>query len=400
LSQKKLLGFLFVAALFVAVIAYAYPVDGASTVPPQTKIIVSVQSLDKLPVNAAFVTLVYKQGNQTSPVQNFPDTTGKGTTNITIPLNTSVTASFNVTYDQALVLKNFPFTLPVNTTARVNLTVNVVNFTYNILNPEGGLLSSSSIRLQGLPNTSVSAVSLSNSAPSGSFLTPVGNYSVKAFRGPQFYTGNTSIDLSHKQLNITAPFLKLNYQVVSATGKPVTAQTVTLLSSGSIVNTSTQSQGYFSSLLPGAYQLVAYGSGLVNSTVVSLGSNELVRLELPTGYYVSLMLSGSFGSPLSSYMVQLTGPTTVSNETDSGGVAVLGPLPQGLYVVKVFKGSTMLYTTTLIVDSSFQRDIALPNGAGNGQTVSQVYEVARFVLGAAFIVLAALVFIINARRKS
>jgi len=395
-----MLGLLLVAALFVAALVYVYPVSAASVVPPQTKIIVRVQSLDNLPVDAAFVTLTYKHGNQTSPVQNFPDTTGKGTTNITIPLNASVTANFNVTYDQALVLKNFPVTLPVNTTAYVNLTVNVVNFTYNILSPDGGLLSDSSIRLQGFPNTSVSSVSLSNSAPSGSLLTPVGNYSVKLFRGPQFYVGNTSIDLSHKQLNITAPLLRLSYEVVSVNGKPVTAQTVSLLSSGSIVNTSVQSQSYFTSLLPGTYQLVAYGSGLVNSTTVSLGSSESVRLELPTGYYVSLTLSGSLGSPLPSYTVQLTGPTTVSNVTNGGGVAVLGPLPQGLYVVKIFKGSSMLYTTTLIVDSSFQQDIVVPGGVGNGQTASHVYEIARFVLGAVLIVLAIFVFLINARRKS
>jgi len=365
---------------------------------PQTTVKLKVTSLDGYPVTKAYADIEYMIGNKSIGPINFPATDARGQANITFPLNQSINADLNVTFMSTIVLENYHILLSPNATQSFNLTVNVVNMTYQIMSPRGGLLSSATISINGVQSTNVSGVSVYENNPKGSVLLPTGLYTVSVYRGPLFYRANLTINLKQKTLNITAPLLTLKYIVVGVNHEPAQAQAVDLLYAGSILNSSSTSSGSFRELLPGYYQIVAFGNGLTNSTTVAVGSNVSVEVVLPTGYYVSFKISNEFGSPLVGYNVTLVGSKSFSNITDSEGVATFNGLPQGEYIVEVYGHNQLEFATTSYVDSSGSQQLVVSSVAANGSTLS-TYVVVRLVFGVILIILAALI-LLAAKTKS
>ncbi|MEM0272801.1 MAG: hypothetical protein QW514_09705 [Thermoprotei archaeon] len=364
---------------------------------PQTTVKLKVTSLDGYPVKNAYANIGYIIGNESKSI-NFPATDARGQTNITFPINQSINAHLNVTFLGTIVLKNYGIRLAPNTTLSFNLTVNVVNLTYAIENPKGGLLSSATISFRGVQNTNVSSVSVSTNSPSGSILLPTGLYSISAYRGPLFYNENLTISYSYRTLNITAPLLTLKYLVVGVNNKPAQAQAVDLLYAGSVLNSSMASVGSFQGLLPGYYQMVVFGSGLTNSTTVAVGSNVSVKIMLPIGYDVSFKFSNEFGLPLVGYNVTLVGSNSYSNITNAAGIARFTGLPQGEYIIEVYNHGHLEYITTSYVDASGYNEIIVSNPAANTSALS-AYTVVRLVFGVILIILATLI-LLTTRTKS
>src|SRR5579875_1797143 len=356
---------------------------------PQVTVKLKVTSLDGYPVTKAYADIEYMIGNKSIGPINFPATDARGQANITFPLNQSINADLNVTFMNAIVLENYPVQLTPNTTLSFNLTVNVVNMTYEIVNPRGGLLYSATISVHGVQSTNVSSVSVNENSPKGSVLLPTGLYTVSVYRGPLFYRANLTINLNHKTLK---------YIVVGVNHEPAQAQAVDLLYAGSILNSSSASSGSFTGLLPGYYQMVAFGNGLTNSTTVAVGSNVSIEVVLPTGYSVSLKISNEFGSPLVGYNVTLVGSKSYSNITDSEGVATFNGLPQGEYIVEVYAHNQLEYATASYIDSSGSQQLVVSSAAANGSTLS-TYVVVRLAFGVVLIILAALI-LLTAKTKS
>lgn len=357
---------------------------------PQTTIKIYVHSVDGYPVPKAYADIVYSTGNSTVGPINFPATDGRGQANITFPVNQTLNARLNVTYLNVVVLENYNITLQPNTTQTFNLTVNIVNLTYTIKNPYGGILANSTILFKGLSNTNVS---VSENTPNGSLLLPTGVYTVSAYRGPMFYNANISISPNSKVLNITAPLLTLKYVVIDVNGQPLQAQAVDLLYAGSLVNSAYTSSGAFSGLLPGYYQLVAYGYGLINSTTVGLGSNTTVYLVMPSGYRVAVKLSDEFGAPLVGYNVTLAGLKNYSNITGPSGIALFEGLPQGEYFIKVYHQGQLVFATTSYIAASGTQQLVI-SGYTGGHTPS-AYIAVRLAFGFALLVLASLILLTN-----
>lgn len=384
--HKKIFS-LFIAIILVGVLVNAGITHAAKT--PETTVKIYIHSLDGYAVPKAYADLIYRIGNKTTGPVNFPATDNRGQSNITFPLNQTVNAKLNVTYLNVVVLENQNVTLNPNATQTFNLTVNIVNLTYSIMNPYGGLLNSSTITFKGLAGSNVSSISINEGTPKGSLLLPTGTYTVSAYRGPVFYHENITINYKNRVLNITAPLLTLNYVVMGVNGKQISAQAVNLLYSGSLVDSSNMSPGEFSGLLPGYYQLVVYGDGLTNSTTVGLGSNTTVYVVLPTGYDVSIKITSEFGTPLKGYNVTLAGPNSYSNITGSSGVASFEGVSQGEYFVEVYSHGQLVYATTTLIDSSGTQQLVLPSTP----SVSNTYIIVRLAFGFVLIVLAALILL-------
>lgn len=382
----------------MVVLMYAGVVQVKAATTPQTTVKLKVTSLDGYPVAKAYADIEYMIGNKSIGPINFPATDARGQTNITFPLNQSINADLNVTFMSTIVLENYHMQLTPNTTLGFNLTVNVVNVTYEIMNPRGGLLSSATISINGVQSTNVSSVLVNENNPKGSVLLPTGIYTVSAYRGPLFFHANLTINLNHKTLNITAPLLTLKYVVVGVNHEPAQAQAVDLLYAGSILNSSSTSSGSFTELLPGYYQMVAFGNGLTNSITVAVGFNVSVEVVLPTGYYVSFKISDEFGSPLVGYNVTLVGSKSYSNITDSEGVATFNGLPQGEYIVEVYSHNQLEFATTSYIDSSGSQQLVVSSATANGSTLS-TYVLVRLTFGVVLIILAALI-LLTAKTKS
>jgi hypothetical protein len=384
---------LLVGILAIALIIGSNTHQAYALTTPQITLKIRVTSLDGYAVPKAYADLIYKVGNKTVGPINFPATGTSGQANITFPLNQTLSAKLNVTFLNTVVLENYNVSLEPNRTLTFNLTVNVVNLTYQILSPLGGQLTSSSITFTGKAN--VSAVSVSRNTPNGSVLLPTGTYTVTAYRGPEFYNQNLTINLQHTSLTITAPLLSLNYIVKGVNGQEVQAQEVDLLYSGALVDSSTSSSGVFTGLLPGYYQVVVSGQGLSNTTFVPMGSNTSIIMVLPIGYHVSIRLTDEFGTPLANYNVTLEGSSTYTNTTNSGGITSF-LLPQGEYIIKVYSHGQLVFATTSYIDSSGTQQLVLSvaNASGYG-----VYIIVRIAFGLALIVLAALILLL-ARTKT
>lgn len=377
---------------------YAGVIQIHAATTPQTTVKLKVTSLDGYPVPKAYADIEYMIGNKSIGPINFPATDTRGQANITFPVNQSIKADLNVTYMGTIVLENYPIQLTPNKTLSFNLTVNVVNLTYEIMNPRGGLLSSATLSIKGVQGTNVSSVSVNENNPKGSALLPTGLYTISAYRGPLFYQANTTINLNHKTLNITAPLLTLKYVVVGVNNEPTQAQVVDLLYAGSILNSSYAPTGSFTELLPGYYQLVAYGNGLTNTITVAVGSNVSVEVVLPTGYHVSFKISDEFGTPLTGYNVTLVGSNFYSNTTNSKGIATFSGLPQGEYVVEVYSHNQLEYATTSYIDTSGTQQLVVLSATPNGPTLN-TYITVRLAFGVILIILAALI-LLTAKTKT
>lgn len=389
--MKKLTALFLLAVIVGGLSSFASLVHAVSV--PQTTVKIYVRSLDGYPVPKAYADIVYSTGNTTVGPINFPATDARGQANITFPVNQTLNAKLNVTYLGVVVLENYNLTLQPNTTQTFNLTVKIVNLTYTIKDPYGGTLANSTISFKGLSGSNVSKVSVGENTPNGSVLLPTGIYTVSAYRGPIFYSANISVSPNSRVLNITAPLLTLKYVVVDVNGQPLQAQAVNLLYAGSLVKSAYSSPGEFSGLLPGYYQLVAYGYGLINSTTVGLGSNTTVYLVMPSGYRVTFKLSDEFGAPLVGYNVTLVGLKNYSNLTGPSGVALFEGLPQGEYFVEVYHQGQLVFATTSYIAASETQQLVISGYVG-GHTPN-AYVAVRIVFGFALLVLATLILLTN-----
>ncbi len=376
-------------------------VSASSVALQKTTVIASVKTLDNLTLAGVQVSYSYNTSINHTRIGSFSlPTSINGLTNTTLQLNSTTVVHFNLTYDNAVVLRNFTTDIAANATVRINMTAGVVNWTYSVMNPNGGYLSPVRLTLQGEKGTSVARVNLTGSFGKQSLYVPVGNYNVTVYRDtPSFYSSNITVSLGDRIFNITAPLLTLSYSVISVSGAPVSAQSVALLYAGSIVGSGSGGSGRFTSLLPGTYEIIAYGDGLTNSTYVELGSDKSAAIMLPTGYFIDLRILNAFGSPLGGYTASLQGPVTVTNITGSNGNVNLGPLPGGEYVLKVYSGSKLIYTTLVSVQSSAKESINIPNYVNPSLSSSNVYAALRLALGAIFIVLGLVVVLLTLRRR-
>ncbi|PSN88461.1 hypothetical protein B9Q00_05480 [Candidatus Marsarchaeota G1 archaeon OSP_C] len=367
------------------------------TKPASATLKIVVKSLDNYPVPNAQIIVSYKLANKT--ITHGPYyTLLNGTSTIQLPLNASVTASLNVSFRGVLVAKENKTLIP-NTTQNFVIVSNIVNVTYAVKSPFGGLFTSSEIEFQGEPNTSVSSVKVTLATPNGSVLLPVGVYNVSAFHGPLFFTKLFFFNLSNKNVNIIAPLLTLYYKVLSVNHETINAQNVAILSGNSLLSYQSGSEGSFSSLLPGYYEVIAYANGLTNETTISLGKNETINLILPIGYTVQLLLTDFSGSPLKSYTTILSGPINESATTLPNGIAIFKNLPLGTYTLKIYKNSTLIYVTTITVDSSGEQVINLPIVGQNGETITQLFGNFRYTFGVVLLLFAALILTRTRLRK-
>lgn len=394
------------------VLSAAVPLALASTTAsskPTVKMVITVKSQDGFPVPGALVRFSYTFLNTTpaKPV-NATKSIGPAATNfkgivnesLTLDVNQSIVAEFNVTYDSAMVLTDYRLTVGPTTPAHVHLTVSVVNASYSVRSPTGSLLTDSKISFLGEPKSSTASVNVTRNAASGNILIPVGEYTVEAFRqGALFYTQPYNFSVSSKTVNVTASLLTLRFSVDSLTKSPLYADNVVLLSSNTILNTSAGSTGQFTGLLPGAYELVAYGDGSVNRTGVSLGTSETVVVQLPVGYSLQLTLLGALGSPLSGYTVSLAGPVDVNTTTNSKGEAQLQNLPLGGYTLLVYHEGKLVNATVVYLRASTQLTLNLQNIVKSNVTLSSVYAEIRAAIGVVLLLVAGILVLATFRAK-
>lgn len=161
--------------LFVLTFVFSFAIVSATmiTKPASATLKIVVKSLDNYPVPNAQIIVSYKLANKT--ITHGPYyTLLNGTSTIQLPLNASVTASLNVSFRGVLVAKENKTLIP-NTTQNFVIVSNIVNVTYAVKSPFGGLFTSSEIEFQGEPNTSVSSVKVTLATPNGSVLKSTAN---------------------------------------------------------------------------------------------------------------------------------------------------------------------------------------------------------------------------------
>ncbi|MEM3670868.1 MAG: carboxypeptidase-like regulatory domain-containing protein [Thermoprotei archaeon] len=398
------------ALILIVTVALAIPsATAAQTSGKQIKMDITVKSLDGYPVQNAVITFVYSVPNLTSTKHsNITERVGplatntKGQVNTTVTLNESTIATFNVSYDSAQVAINTHVLVNASSPQQIRLSVNVVNLTYYISSPHGGTLSGSKLTLNGEPGTNLSNVHISTSDSKGSTLVPTGEYNVSAQRqGAQFYSKLYRVTQASKNLSIQAPLLALKYGVVSNLNTPIHTESVVLLSGTKIVETSSESNGTFTGLLPGSYQLVGYGDGLTNTTTILLGANRTFTLRLPVGYSLNLRVAGAFGAPLSGYLVSLRGPVSFNVTTDASGLASFSNLPRGQYVLWVYHNGVLVNTTLVSLNAPTSLYLSVQTVVKGSQSTSQFYAEIRLALGVIMLVVGVLIgfYGLRARKK-